>query len=130
VIHLDTSFLVRGLVRGSAEDRLLRTWLRSGQSLGASAIVWTEFLCGPVEDREIELAKSLISERVDFTADDAAVAARLFNESGRRRGTLADCMIAATALGRGVALATENGADFRRFSDAGLEVLEARSARR
>lgn len=125
MIHLDTSFLVRGLVRGSAQDRLLRKWLRSGEPLGASAIVWAEFLCGPVDDRAIEFAKALITERVAFTEDHAALAARLFNESGGRRGTLADCVIAATALGRGVALATENAADFRRFEDDGLEVLEA-----
>lgn len=67
MIHLDTSFLLRGLVRGSPQDRTLRKWLRSGESLGASAIVWAEFLCGPVEDREIALAKALITERMDFT---------------------------------------------------------------
>jgi predicted nucleic acid-binding protein len=125
VIHLDTSFLVRGLLRGSTQDRLLRKWLRSGETLGASVIVWTEFLCGPVDAGEIELAKALIVERVDFTGEDAVLAARLFNESGRRRGALADCMIAATALRRGVGLATENTADFRRFRDQGLEVLSA-----
>lgn len=123
MIHLDTSFLLRGLVRGSPQDALLRKWLRSGETLGASAIVWTEFLCGPVEEAEIELAEALIAERLDFTRDHAAIAARLFNESGRRRGTLADCMIAATALARRVPLATENGSDFRRFRDAGLRVV-------
>ena len=47
VIHLDTSFLIRGLVHGSAEDRRLRDWLKKGETLGMSVIAWAEFLCGP-----------------------------------------------------------------------------------
>ncbi|HYY06740.1 MAG TPA: PIN domain-containing protein, partial [Candidatus Limnocylindria bacterium] len=54
VIHLDTSFLVRALARGSREDRRLRTWLRGGTSLAISAIAWAEFLCGPLEAEELE----------------------------------------------------------------------------
>jgi predicted nucleic acid-binding protein len=57
--------------------------------------------------------------------EDAAVSARLFNESGRRRGSLIDCMIAASALCAGEPLATGNVGDFRRFSALGLKILEA-----
>ena len=52
-------------------------------------------------------------------------AARRFNETGRRRGSLIDCMIAATALRAREPLATSNAADFRRFATYGLAVLEA-----
>jgi hypothetical protein len=45
VIQLDTSFLIRALVRGSGEDRRLRTWLTDTTPLTISAIAWTEFLC-------------------------------------------------------------------------------------
>lgn len=124
MVHLDTSFLIRALVRGSHEDRALREWLGAGQRIGMSAIAWAEFLCGPIEDAEYELAAEVIKERPAFTAEHAAVSARLFNESGRRRGTLVDCMIAATAMAEGAPIATANVADFRRLAASGLQVLQ------
>jgi predicted nucleic acid-binding protein len=125
VIFLDTSFLIRGLVRDSAEDRALRKWLRRSEVLGMSAVAWTELLCGPIDDTQHEFAAGVVSLRVAFTEEDAVLAARLFNETGRRRGSLIDCMIAATALRAREPLATSNAADFRRFATYGLAVLEA-----
>ena len=123
MIHLDTSFLIRALVRGSAEDRHLRGWLREGEPIGISSIVWAEFLCGPVRPQEIELVNRIFGEPAPFGAQDASAAANLFNQSGRRRGSLVDCMIAATALRRNASLATANGEDFRRLTAAELELL-------
>jgi predicted nucleic acid-binding protein len=125
MIHLDTSFLIRGLVRDSAEDRALRKWLKAGEQLGMSTVAWTELLCGPLEESHLELATRVVSQRVAFLEEDAAVSARLFNESGRRRGSLIDCMIAASALRAGEPLATGNVGDFRRFGARGLKILEA-----
>ncbi|MBP9146983.1 MAG: PIN domain-containing protein [Thermoanaerobaculia bacterium] len=125
MIFLDTSFLIRGLVRDSAEDRALRKWLRRSEVLGMSAVAWTELLCGPIDDTQHEFAAGVVSLRVAFTEEDAVLAARLFNETGRRRGSLIDCMIAATALRAREPLATSNAADFRRFATYGLAVLEA-----
>ena len=125
MIHLDTNFLIRGLLSGTPHDKTLRDWLRSGEKLGMSAIAWAEFLCGPIEKRHLELATVIVSERVPFLEDDSVLAARLFNESGRRRGTLADCMIAATSLRVKAPLATANPSDFSRFEEAGLTVLAA-----
>ncbi len=124
MIHLDTSFLIRALVQGSPEDRRLRAWLRRGERLGMSAIAWTELLCGPVEAGHLDLAGRVVSERVPFLEEDALLSARLFNESGRRRGSLMDCMIAASALRAAAALATANVSDFRRFAAYGLALLE------
>ncbi len=119
MIHLDTSFLIRGLVRGSAEDRALRRWLKDGEVLGMNAIAWTELLCGPLEESHLQHANSIVTERVAFLEEDAVLCARLFNGSGRRRGSLIDCMIAASALRAGAPLATANVTDFRRSPHTG-----------
>jgi predicted nucleic acid-binding protein len=120
MIHLDTGFLIRALLSSSPQDGRLREWLREGEPVAISAIAWAEFLCGPVTDRQLELAAAVLQERFAFAEQDAALAARLFNAAGRRRGTLVDCMIAASALRAGAMLATTNASDFQRFASAGL----------
>ena len=122
MILLDTSFLIRSLVAGSAQDRQLRHWLIDKESVGISSIAWAEFLCGPVQPAMIEAVTRFVTVRAAFDEDDALLAAQLFNGSGRRRGSLADCMIAATAIRARAALATANVADFRRVCSAGLEL--------
>ena len=122
MIHLDTSFLIGALAARSREDRTLRRWMAAGEAIGISAIAWAEFLCGPLDPSELALAEEIVTVRRDFNARDAALAARLFNESGRRRGSLSDCMIAATALADGALIATANLDDFRRFEAFGLEL--------
>ncbi len=122
-VYLDTSFLIRALVAGTAEDRLLRGWLAEGRSVRIGSVAWAEFLCGPLSDEEQELAHGIVGQPTPFSAEDAALAAQLFNESGRRRRTFLDCLIAASALrGRGE-LATSNADDFEPFTDRGLSVL-------
>ncbi len=125
MIQLDTSFLIRALVAGSPEDRALRTWLRDEQPIGINSVAWAEFLCGPVEPAMVDAVKHFVTLRAVFDEEDARLAARLFNESGRRRGSLADCMIAAAAIRAGASLATTNPSDFRRFRSAGLELASA-----
>ena len=125
MIHLDTSFLIRALARGTAEDLRLRDWLRGGTSLGMSAIAWAEFLCGPLQAHQVQLAARIVPEQWPFLPEDAVQAARLFNLSGRRRGSLTDCMIAATALRAAAALATANPGDFHRLAPHGLRIAVA-----
>lgn len=120
--HLDTSFLVRALIPGTAEEAKLRKWVGEGEALVMSSVAWAEFLCGPLEVGDLGLAERFVERRQDFTPDQAAVAARLFNESGRRRGAFIDCMIAAAALVDGATIATSNVADFSRFAATGLKV--------
>jgi predicted nucleic acid-binding protein len=124
MIHLDTSFLIRSLVAGSREDARLRRWLSDGQPLGISAIAWSEFLCGPVRPEAVDLASRIVAAPVAFTADGAHLAARLFNLSGRRRGSFVDCMVAAVTLGAEALLATSNPGDFSRLAPAGLELAQ------
>ena len=120
MIHLDTSFLIRGSVSGSPEDRALRGWVGIQESLGVSTVAWAEFLCGPYERSSLEFLIGVIDRYVDFTSAHAEIAARLFNQSGRRRGSQMDCMIAATAIAEQAPIATADSRDFRRFESEGL----------
>lgn len=125
MIHLDTGFLIRALLPGSAEDRLLRGWLQERTPVRISALSWAEFLCGPLDAVQLALAEQLLGEPAPLLAADAKAGAGLFNQTGRRRGSLIDCLIAATALRAGAALATTNAKDFRRLQDLGLRLVTA-----
>jgi len=92
-----------------------------------SAVAWAEFLCGPLSRRDAALAAEIIGRRRDFTTEQATVATRLFDESGRRRGSLVDRMVAAAALADGAAIATANPADFTLFEDFGLKRFQKRT---
>lgn len=80
-----------------------------------SSIAWAEFLCSPLNGRQLDIARRITAELIPFTDKDAALTAELFNESGRCRSSLTDCMIAATALRCNARLATANQADFQRL---------------
>ena len=122
MIHLDTSFLIRALNVESRENHQLRSWVEAGEALVMCSVAWTEFLCGPFDVRELELAVEVVGRRSSFTEDHALIAARLFNESGRQRRTLVDCMIAAAAIAENAPVATANVEDFRRFEASGLKL--------
>jgi predicted nucleic acid-binding protein len=125
VIHLDTNFLIQGMVPGSRESRLLRGWVREGTRIGMSAVSWSEFLCGPLDADQMELVRALIQDLTPFVPEDAEVAARFFNLSGRRRGSFVDCMIAATAMRVDSALATSDRAAFRKLETLGVKLYTA-----
>ncbi len=122
VVHLDTSFLIRALVPGSTADVQLRAWLREGRRLVMTSIAWTEFLCGPLDATARELAERIVAERIAYNEQDAECAAAFFNKTGRRRGSLVDCMISAAAQQRDAPLATLNPGDFERFESLGLRM--------
>jgi predicted nucleic acid-binding protein len=124
MIHLDTSYLIRAMVPGSTEDRRLRRWLSDNEPVAMSVIAWAEFLCGPVEPGVVRLAATLFSPAESLCSADAARAATLFNLTERRRGSLADCLIAATCLRFDAELATNNPDDFRRYEQAGLRLVQ------
>ena len=83
-------------------------------------MAWAEFLCGPVRRPDAHDAAELLGEPVPLTGLDATVGAHLFNMSARRRGSLADCLIAASAVNAGAALATSNLDDFEQLEPFGL----------
>ena len=122
-VHLDTGFLIRALFAGSAEESLLLSLLKRRTQLAISAVAWAEFACGPLTPDALREARRLLGQPVAFSESDAELSAGLFNGAGRRRGTLADCMIAAVAIRSGAALATTNRRDFERFRPHGLGML-------
>jgi len=122
--HLDTNFLISRLVPNSPQAILLRKWLAT-EPVALSAIVWTEFLCGPVNNEQIAKAAQLFPAPEPFLSQDSTVAANWFNRTGRRRGSLVDCMIAAVAFRSGARLATENVSDFQPFVAHGLKLVSA-----
>ena len=115
MIHLDTSFLIQAVRGEPAEARRLRAWLHDGEDVAISAMAWAEFLCGPLSREAGRNAAAILGEAVPLTASHAHLAAELFNASGRRRGTLGDCLIAACALEARALLATSNPKDFERM---------------
>ena len=66
------------------------------------------------------LALQIFPSPEPFLSADAALAANLFNHTGRRSRSLADCMIAAVAIRCGAKLATVNLNDFRPLVTHGL----------
>ena len=120
MIHLDTSFLIRSLTADSSESRSIRQWISQGETLCISALAWAEFLCGPLSATEAKIAGSIVTQTLPFGQNEAELAAYLFNEAGRNRGTIVDCMIAATAIRNDARLATSDRRFFKRLESFGL----------
>ena len=124
MIHLDTNLLIDLVTAGSPHVALIRRWLREGEQLAASAIAWSEFCNSPHSKEQKDAIFAVLEQRVlDFTRQQAETASRLFHYTGRRRGSHADCMIAAAAMSQGVSVATRNISDFERFAPHGLKLL-------
>jgi predicted nucleic acid-binding protein len=121
MIHLDTNYLVDMVTIGSPGGTRIRAWLEAGKSVTTSALAWSEFCNGPLSKVQKDAAFAVLDRNVrDFTWKEAEEAARLFNLSGRRRGSHVDCMPAAAAILANEPLATFNTADFERFVPFGL----------
>ena len=120
MIHLDTNFLIDALLPGSAQEARLVGWLNAGETLGISTVAWGEFLCGPISNAAESLARQLLPDAEVLKRPDAETAADLFNRTGRRAKSFADCCIAATAIRVSAPLATSNQADFLPLAAYGL----------
>lgn len=121
-VHLDTSFLIRALVAGSAESTTMARWLESGRPVAVSAMAWAEFSCGPVGGDALATAAQVLGEPLPVSGRHADLAARLFNAAGRRRSSLADCLVAAVAIEAESVLATAD-ARFERLVGQGLQLV-------
>ena len=124
MIHLDTNYLIGLLVRGSAAAADVDKWLAVDLPLAVSAVAWSEFLNGQVAQIEIDRVTAVSQSRVvPFGPAEAALAAELFNKTGRRRGSRFDCFIAAAAITAQAELATVNVSDFKAFVPHGLKLV-------
>ena len=119
-IHLDTCFLLNALQPDSVEGRRLAGWLGEGRAVRMSVMAWTEVQCGPFSAGQRALVARLLGDPLPLHARQGDLAARLFNASGRRRGSLPDCLIAAAAIDAEAPLATTDEG-FARFAEAGLQ---------
>jgi predicted nucleic acid-binding protein len=122
--HLDTNFLIALSCGEESSIHRAQKWLSTGKGLAVSAVVWTEFLTGPLEEEQIGRMKTLIDEIIPFDEKQAVLAADLFNHAGRAKALRMDAMIAAAAIATKSPLATENFADMKRFVSAGLKLLK------
>ena len=123
-VHLDTNYLIgyAGEVSGEVVT-CVDGWILEDRKFCCSAMGWAEFLCGPVLPEEIAAMQSLLHAVLPVTHELAAEGASLFRDTGRRSRSLADCIIAATAIGSKAPLATNNLADFEPFVPHGLILL-------
>lgn len=123
MIHLDTNILVD--ITTSKPQGIAEGLLRNGAQFACSAITWTEFCYGPLKDEQKKYIYHFIGGRViPYTQEESKIATELFNQTGRRRGSQTDCMIAATAIHLQAPIATKNLKDFQRFANHGLHIQE------
>ena len=123
MIHLDTNILVDLVTAHSPQVAMVRQWLLEGEQLAASAIAWSEFCNGPHTREQKDAVRAILRGGiVPFTEEQAEQASKLFHYSGRRRGSHADCMIAAAAMCHRQPVATRNISDFERFVPYGLRL--------
>jgi predicted nucleic acid-binding protein len=124
MIHLDTNILIDLGTAGCPHLGPIWQWLRSGEKFETSAIAWSEFCNGPHSRQQKEAVFAVLEQRVtDFSWQMGEQASRLFHYTGRKRGSHADCMIAAAAMLAGNALATRNVKDFEKFVPLGLTLM-------
>lgn len=125
MIHFDTNALVALPLWARDGHPVVRRVL-AGEPASACAVVWYEFLSGPLMPDEADLARAFLQGRIEpITEDDAVLAASLFNAAGRRRTLKTDALIAATAIRARAQFVTLNTADFEPFVTQGLQLLAA-----
>lgn len=122
-VQLDTNSLAELVIPVSAVGDAIDQWVSDGNELATSAVAWSEFCNGPLTSEAREAAVISISGRVlPLDRAMAEKAAQLFNATGRRRGSHADCMIAACAIISEAPLSTLNLKDLERFIPFGLRL--------
>lgn len=122
VIQLDTNVLI-ALPQLIQKHHPFIERIARGEAASVCVPVWYEYLIGPLDAGEQELALQFIrSDVFALEIEDAALAAQLFNAGGRKRGLKTDALIAAAAIRRDAELFTLNLKDFAPFVKQGLRL--------
>ncbi len=125
LIHLDTNVLI-ALPLWAQNAHPLVELIEASAATTVSAVVWYEFLCGPVSAQHRLLAAAILSNSVvPVSLAIAERASELFNAVGRVRRMRTDALIAASAIDAGAEFITINHADFTPFIPYGLQLLKA-----
>jgi len=125
-LHLDTNALIALSDPFHPLFLQIEKCLEQGWAAETDAVAWHEYVRGPLLPEDIQRALLIVENRVfDLTRPMAEKAAELFNVTGRRRASTADCLIAAVCIGHGAELLTNNIGDFTPFKIHGLKIRKA-----
>ena len=123
-ILLDTNALIALSDPAHKLFRLAESKIREGANASTCSIAWHEYMRGPLLNEDRERALRVVQSRIlPLERKDAETAARLYNMTGRKRGSTADCLIAAVAMNHDTDLLTGNIEDFRPFLAMGLQLI-------
>jgi predicted nucleic acid-binding protein len=124
--QLDTNALIALADPAAGVVAFVRERVMAGLLPGASAVAWHEFVRGPLLPDELLRVERVVGARIQpVTRGTAELAARLFNATGRRRASTADCFVAASAIESDAELFTANLGDFEPFVPFGLQLATA-----
>ena len=99
--------------------------LRRGALASTCSVAWHEYVRGPLLDKDRSRVLRVVESRViNLARRHAETAANLYNATGRRRGSTADCLIAAVAIDSNAEMVTCNTGDFKLFVPHGLRLFE------
>ncbi len=125
MIHLDTNALIYR-PQWAKQGHPVVERIAAGEPAAACAIVWYEFMLGPLAPDEADLACAFVQSRIVPIADqDAELAARLFNATGRKRQHKTDTLIAACAIQAQAEFVTACGSDSQPLVTHGLRLIAA-----
>lgn len=121
--HLDTNILIDFVNYDTPTNPIFTARLQQRGAVTCSAVAWSEFCNGPcTKIQKSDILTILENNIYPFDQYQAELAAQLFIQTGRRRSSRADCMIAAAAISQNAPIATYNYKDFEKFTPHGLKI--------
>src|SRR5690606_4704896 len=109
MIHLDANLLIAAARKSDAHHSAASRAITQPVPCACSSVAWMEFHSKPVHPRDDAALRSILAGGIlPFGEAAAALAGELFFQTGSKRRTRLDTMIAATAILAGAQLATVN----------------------